>query len=203
MPTVMTILIIAGVLILIAGTVLLIVSCVKTMNGKMKIGGIIAGSAMCVGALLMSTFGGAYLILSNAKLPESSDMSSREMKEAITNALNSNDIDALAGLFAEESVSGSALTKADAEAVFNLLKSETTVESVKTTRTGRDNTAVTTYTFNIKTDAPIKRVVKVDCVLRSPKPEFKGIQHISISGRDMEKTDFGTRPAFYTQSRKW
>ena len=123
------------------------------------------------------------------------------MKESIADALNRQDTDALSALFAEESVSGNELTRDDAEAIFNLLRSETQVESVKTTRTGMNDTAVTTYTFSIKTEAPVKRVVIVDCILRSPKDSFKGIQHISIGGRDIEKVNFGKKPDFYNHKR--
>ena len=192
---------IIGLLVCAGGVVLVIISCLKTIKGKKRIGGIITGAVLAFVSFSVCLLGGAYIVLSNADLKPSSDPSSRQMKESIADALNRQDTDALSTLFAEESVSGYELTRDDAEAIFNLLRSETTVESVKTTRTGMNDTAVTTYTFSIKTEAPVKRVVIVDCILRSPKDSFKGIQHISIGGRDMEKVNFGKKPDFYNHKR--
>ena len=124
--------------IFITGLILLIVSVVKTVKGKQKIGGIIAGSIMTVLGFILMFYFGMLLIFGGFAYGIASNATAAGFEKEFGSVLEDEDSNELYKLFAKEGYSGDALTQEDADEICELIDN-TRFRSVNSTGTSWHN----------------------------------------------------------------
>lgn len=186
----------AGLLLLAGGTVLLLISIIKTVRGKKRIGGIVGGGIMTFGSLMLMIMFGSYIFTAGIlyDAPYSQNMASM-----ITNtgtALRNKDADYLAHLFAKESYSGEPLEKENADTIIGYIDGDIKTVTPEAISVDFNNG---TYAFQDKytviTEDSEKYVLYIYFVYGSDNnKDYVGIQHIKMYEGGKVLEEFGTAP---------
>ena len=180
--------------IFITGLILLILSVVKTVKGKQKIGGIIAGSIMTVLGFILMFYFGMLLIFGGFAYGIASNAASTGFEKEIGSVLEDEDSNELYKLFAKESYSGNALTKEDADEICGLIDN-TKFRSVTPTGTSWHNDVKAVNSRCVLEDKKTNKTftLSVSIIVQASNGDYTGIQYIQVS-KDSVKEEFGTKP---------
>ena len=184
-----------SLLLLIGGVILLVISVVKTVNGKKKIGGIVAGGVMTLLGLIFifNTFGMVLLGGYAGAMATSSEAS--KIQYNITKAIEAKDADDLSDLFAKRSYSGDEIELKDAEQLFGYLEDyEITSKTIVGTSFHNDIREVE-YKYVLENDDGDKSTLFFYCitVANDSNRKYVGIQYIQLN-QGKSVTEYGTKP---------
>lgn len=184
-----------SLLMLIGGVILLVISVVKTVKGKKKIGGIVAGGIMTLLGLItvFYTFGMVLLGGYAGIMATSSEASKIQYK--ITSAIEDKDADDLSDLFAKRSYSGDEIKPEDAEQLLSYLEDyEISSKSIAGTSWHNDIKEVE-YKYVLENDDGDKSTLIFYCITlaNDSNRKYVGIQYIKLTqGKSI--TEYGTKP---------
>lgn len=182
-------------LLLIGGLILLIISIIKTVKGKKKIGGIVAGGIMTVIGLIMVFYSGMMLFLGSYANGTATSSEVTKMQRKITAAIEEKDEDGLAGLFASRSYSGVEIEPEDAKQLFSYLDDyEISYKTIAGTSYHNDIREVE-YKYILKNDDGDKSTLFFYFIIKAndSHQDYVGIQYIHLN-QGKSVTEFGTRP---------
>ena len=187
--------VIAGLLLFTGGTVLLIISILKTAKGKRRTGGIIGGSIMIfVSIMLMISFG-MYIITAGMLYDAPYSRELESLSSSILTSLNDKDSDFLAHLFAKESYSGEALKKEDAETVFGYIDGDIkNIRAEAVSATFKNSTYAMQEKYTIVTEDSGEYLIYISFIYGSDNKSYEGIQYIKMYKGDKVLEEFGKVP---------
>ena len=180
--------------IFITGLILLIVSVVKTVKGKQKIGGIIAGSIMTVLGFILMFYFGMLLIFGGFAYGIASNATATGFEKEFGSVLEDEDSNKLFKLFAKEGYSGDALTQEDADEICELIDN-TKFRSVTPTGTSWHNDVKAINYKCVFADKKTNKTITLNAsyIVQASNGDYIGIQYIQVS-KDSVKEEFGTKP---------
>ena len=187
--------VIAGLLLFTGGTVLLIISILKTVKGKRRTGGIIGGGIMIFVSIMFMISFGMYIITAGMLYDAPYSRALESLGSNILTALNDKDSDFLAHLFAKESYSGEALKKEDAETVFGYIDGD--IKNIRTeavSATFKNGTYAMQDKYTIATEDSGEYIIYISFIYGSDNKYYEGIQHIQMYKGEEVLEEFGKVP---------
>lgn len=182
-------------LLITAGVILLIVSIIKTVKGKKKIGGIIAGGVMTFIGLIMVIYSATMLFMGGYAEAMATSSEASKIQYKITTAIEKRDDEGLADLFASRSYSGQEIEPEDSEQLFSYLDDyEISSKSIVSTSFHNDIKEVE-YKYILKNDDGDKSTLFFYCITKAndSNKKYVGIQYIQLN-QGKSVTEYGTKP---------
>lgn len=182
-------------LLFTGGMILVIVSIIKTVKGKKKIGGIVGGGIMTFTGLIMAFYSATMLFLGGYAGAVATSSEASKIQYKITSAIEKKDEDGLADLFASRSYSGEEIEPEDAEQLFSYLDDyKISSKSIVGTSFHNDIKEVE-YKYILKNDEGDKSTLFFYCITKAngSNKKYVGIQYIQLN-QGKSVTEYGTRP---------
>ena len=182
-------------LLLTGGMILLIISIVKTVKGKKKIGGIVAGGIMTFAGLIMAFYSAMMLFLGGYAGAVATSSEATKMQYKITVAIKQRDEDELADLFASRSYSGDEIEPEDAEQLFTYLDGYVISSKTITGTAYHNDIKEVEYKYILNNEDGDKSTLFIYCITQanSSNKKYVGIQFIQLN-QGKSVTEYGTKP---------
>lgn len=182
-------------LLFTGGMILVIVSIIKTVKGKKKIGGIVGGGIMTFTGLIMAFYSATMLFLGGYAGAVATSSEASKIQYKITTAIEKRDEDGLSDLFASRSYSGVEIEPEDAEQLFSYLDDyKISSKSIVGTSFHNDIKEVE-YKYILKNGDGDKSTLFFYCITKAngSNKKYVGIQYIQLN-QGKSVTEYGTRP---------
>lgn len=187
--------VIVGFLLFAGGTALLVISIIKTIKGKRRIGGIVGGGIMLFGSILLVFYFGMFALTSAMlnSMPYAKPL--EYYNSSIFSSLYAKNSDQLAYLFAKESYSGDALEKEDAATIFGYIEGDVKSINSEALEVPYKSDIYASYCkYNIITEDSEKYVIYIYYFYGCDNDDYLGIQYIKIYEGNELLEEFGTIP---------
>ncbi len=188
------VLLIFSILLCIGGIILLVISILKTVKGKKKIGGIVAGAIMTVTGFFAGLFIGMLFMVGGYSATFVSSDTAKGYVADIEAALEDEDSDDLYDLFAKESYSGDELTREDAREICGMLE-DTDFKTIKATGSSWHNDVkeVGYKGYLTDNDTGEQMTVVMSVIIKANNRDYIGIQYLKLT-KDGSEYTYGTKP---------